>query len=808
MKRRILFVSDAPTFAQGESLLAMAQSLDPSLFEVHFAAPYWDESLFRNASFTFWPIDTFFGESSDGWDSGLWEEDNLLRDVLPDLVIGHGRLSLCVSAPSAGVPLIHIGCSGPGVKVPSLNRARRKRGLPPLNDCVVFQANENWALMPNAAGVVPLEVSPSPHRFQDFLVAAQIPHPPLRGTFPQEGKEIKEFPSPLGRGQGEGAEPLHFLKDFSVPVHRKSVRKAVPQVVPARLRRVAEEAPDKPAFWGLAERQRGESPLTYAQVWSTVQSLAAGLLECGLQKGERVGFLAGVDPGWELFHHAVLLAGGVVVGLDLHEAPERVLGAARESGIRGWIVQNEQVINDWPALWTTPHRFIVLLHSDTPGGTSPRWISLTSLLDRHRGTSFSSPPPTPDDLATVIFTSGTTGEPRGIAYSHAQLVHAIRAIGRATHQLPAGFQAVCWLPLSNLFQRIVNLCSIERMSAITFVPNPRDLVDSLPLIRPTILIGVPRFFEKLESGIRKTVSQQSRLRRAVFHFALECRALCERWRLNKKAGRFFLGPVVRVFDGVAARRVRQSLGGELAYLVSGSAPINPKTIEFFSGLGLPILEAYGTSENAIPIALNRPDAYCPGTVGRPLAPNDVRISEDGEVLVKGPSVFSGYWNKPKDPSLFHGAYLRTGDEGQWVGAGFLRLTGRRSDIIKTSTGRRVAPGPIEEKFKEIPFVDQALVVGNGRKGPVLVVSLKEGTPSGGPSPLSEALTKTTGLLPPLSRPLGIYVLNRPFSLENGELTANLKLRRRNIEERLAPVLDKLYASIETADRDGPPIWFD
>lgn len=365
-----------------------------------------------------------------------------------------------------------------------------------------------------------------------------------------------------------------------------------------------------------------------------------------------------------------------------------------------------------------PPRFIVCLDTPDPAQVAAPTLSFRELLTRHQGIPFELPFPSPDNLATLIFTSGTTGEPRGVAYTHAQLVHAVRSIARAYRQLPN-----------------------------------------------------------------------------------------ERWRLNKKAGRFFLRPLVPVLDGVAARRVRQSLGGKLAFLVSGSAPLNEATFRFFSGLGVPILEAYGTSENAIPIALNRPDAFCPGTVGRPLAPNDVRLSEDGEVLVKGPCVFSGYWNRPQDPALFQGAYLRTGDEGHWVGAGFLKLTGRRSDIIKTSTGRRLAPGPLEEKFKEIPFVDQAVIVGNGRKGPVLILSLKEGiSAKEGARRVSDVLKEKARLLPLLSQPVGILVLNRPFSIHQGELTANMKLRRRAIESSFAAVLDKLCASAESPSPAGPVIW--
>ncbi|MBL0057930.1 MAG: AMP-binding protein [Elusimicrobia bacterium] len=502
-----------------------------------------------------------------------------------------------------------------------------------------------------------------------------------------------------------------------------------------------------------------------------------------------------------------------MVGLDLHDAPDRVRNAAQQSDIKAWVVQNEKVLADWPGLFEGA-RLVLLLNDPPTLPPGDQVIPYRRLLD---GPALSPVPwPNPDDLATLIFTSGTTGEPKGVPYTHRQLTHAVRAIARAYRGLPEGFQSLCWLPLSNLFQRMVNLCAMERGAVITFVPHPNQLVESLPLVRPELLIGVPRFYEKLEAGIRNAVAAKPWGVQALFRWSLAVGAAYRTGRHAHNTLRFFLWPLYQTLDGLVLRVVRQRFGGRLRYLVSGAAALNPKTIQFFWGLGLSTLEAYGTSENAIPIALNRPGAFAFGTTGQPLGPNEVQIGPDREVLVKGPSLFTGYWNQPREASLFQGSYFRTGDEGRWEPGGFLKLLGRLSEIIKTSTGRRLAPGPIEHHFKAVPFVDQAVVLGNGRKGPALLVTIDPSrlglteNAEGGFSPalkekVEKDLVDQAARLPSLSQPLGILVLHRAFSVLRGEITSNLKIRRRAIEHHYGSILDTLYE--EAVGASGPTVWF-
>ncbi|MBK8651741.1 MAG: AMP-binding protein [Elusimicrobia bacterium] len=588
------------------------------------------------------------------------------------------------------------------------------------------------------------------------------------------------------------------------------------QTLTERLRRQAERSPDRPAHWGWPQRQNGEPPLSYGDLWGRVQSLAAALSDRGLQKGERVGFLSGVDPAWESLHMAVLLAGGAVVGLDINDAPDRLRAAARLADVRAWVVQDAKTLMEFRDLIPERgNRFVVLIRADEPAGPGQGAEAFVSLLNAYRGRTFAGAPPAPGDLATVIFTSGTTGEPKGIPYTHRQLVHAVRAIARAFHVLPVGFESLCWLPLSNLFQRIVNLCAVERAALLTFIPSPHQLMEAVPAVRPTLLIGVPRFFEKVEAGVQKSIAERPRWVRALFRAAQATGTIYQRSRSSGHKARFVLWPLFVILDWAVLRAVRERFGGRLRFLVSGAAPLGLKTMEFFEGLGLLVLEAYGTSENAIPLAMNRPWSFRFGTVGRPLGPNEVEIASDHEVMVKGPSLFAGYWAGATPPPRFEGAFYRTGDEGRWENGGFLRLIGRRSEFLKTSTGRRVTPGPIEQWFKELPFVDQAVVLGNGRKGPALLVTLDAQALGASGTQLSsdqearaaEVLRAHAARLPPLARPLGILALNRAFSVVRGEITANLKLRRGIIEDHYRTALDDLYDRAVVDAPEGPPLFF-
>ncbi|MDD2336993.1 MAG: AMP-binding protein, partial [Geobacteraceae bacterium] len=426
------------------------------------------------------------------------------------------------------------------------------------------------------------------------------------------------------------------------------------------------------------------------------------------------------------------------------------------------------------------------------------------------------------DPATIVFTSGTTGAPKGVLYTHEQVVLACSSILNTFDDINIDSNLVCWLPLSNLFQRIVNICAISSGASTYFIENPRDLIPQLTVINPHLLIGVPRFFEKVHEGITAEIRKKTFLVRKVIDWAISVGAdnACA-LRMMQELG-FLKRICYRVADFLILNRIRSIVGKKLKFFVSGSAPMPIWLLEWFHAIGIVVLEAYGTTENIIPIAMNRPHSFKFGTVGTTLPGNEVVIAEDGELLVKGKGVFHGYHQEETQNSpLLTNGYLATGDYAEIERDGFITLKGRKSEIFKTSTGHRIAPVGIESCLRRIAYVENAVVFGAGRKFPIALVSIaidalpryfqaveplsgKDG-PKLHPNFLDSIRTDLEEELAPLpqhQRPAGIVITTDPFTIAGGELTANLKLRRKNVEQKYQVYLERMYREMEKSGRNS------
>jgi long-chain acyl-CoA synthetase len=355
------------------------------------------------------------------------------------------------------------------------------------------------------------------------------------------------------------------------------------------------------------------------------------------------------------------------------------------------------------------------------------------------------------------------------------------------------------LPLANLFQRVIDFCAAARGAETWLVADPTRIVALLPSIRPSVFVATPRFFEKFHEGLVRQVHSRGVLAAGLLEWALRQRVVSDGRR----------APFRRLQAGLAdrcvLRRLRQVLGGEVRFLISGSAPLPVWLIEHFEAMGLPVLEAYGLSENVVPVALSRLADRQPGTVGRPVGDNELRLAPDGEVLVRGGGVFNGYLGQPA-----HGApldaqgFLHTGDLGRFDIQGRLQLIGRKCEVFKTSTGRKVAPAAWEAALKRIHGIDQALVMGAGRKLVVALVLPTREEASSLPDEAARlvwcaAIARQAAIAVAPGerlRPAGLLVRFEPLSLERGEITPNLKLRRAAIEAGLTSALDALYGLIE------------
>lgn len=576
-----------------------------------------------------------------------------------------------------------------------------------------------------------------------------------------------------------------------------------PAILTDWYRRRADEAPTAPAYHSLVEGR------WQATDWSSfvreAERFAARLSALGLGPGGRLGIMAPTGLDWELAQVGALSCGAAIVGLDAHDQAARLAEIIAVGELTALVVGDVAAYARLPKEARAGLRFVLCLgDAAAPGESEARWITRAE-FELLEGES-PSRGPTPDTVATIIFTSGSTGAPKGIAYTHAQVCLAIEGILDAFPDITARDRLVCWLPLSNLFQRMINFCAAGRGAQTYFVADPRNIVTLLPSIRPQVFIAVPRFFEKLNDGIEQQLATRPAWARTIVAWALRAGDDCARVRRGGERPNLADSLRGALADRLVLHKLRSLLGGEIRFMVSGSAPFPRWLLERFHAMGLLVLEAYGLSENVVPIALNRVDDYAFGSVGRVVAGNELCIADDGEVLVRGAGVFTGYLGAPGVDSPLDGAgFLHTGDLGELDAAGRLRLTGRKSEVFKTSTGRKIAPTAVESRLKQIAGLDHVVVFGAARKAIVALVTPAPEVLAGLSDTaawrdwargLARRVNELTAEDNEYLRPAGLLVYRGAFTIDGGELTSNLKLRRKQIEQRHQGALDALFARLE------------
>jgi len=549
---------------------------------------------------------------------------------------------------------------------------------------------------------------------------------------------------------------------------------------------------------------------TWAETLVRVRQLARRLRNAGICHGERVAVVLGLSPAWEWVQLAVLSQGGVVVGIDLSEARGNLARMVEVAGITAVVAQTEAHAEPVSASAGAALRWMLVLQKSS---VPESWEFLDA--DRDAETTMELPRVAAWDIATVVFTSGTSGTPKGIAYTHGQLSEAVSAISKTFPEVRCRDRLVCWMPMSNLFQRMVNLLGLYVGASVYFVAQPSSLLDSLSVIQPCVLVAVPRFYEKLYAGIMQKVAELPRLQCAMILMALR---VGDKWAEAVRNGSKpklsirFLYPLC---DAAVLRRLRAPLGTALRYLVSGSAPMPPDLLKRLHAMGLLVLEAYGLTENVIPIAANRFYDYRLGTVGKALPGNELQIAADGELLVRGPGVFSGYLGFGNGDGGFTAeGFYRTGDFATIDNAGFITLLGRKSDIIKTSTGRRISPWEIEGRLEGVEEIERPVVLGASQKHLIVVATrvqpasmtfCDETKLEACLTVLAARIRDRVASLPPYKRPLGMLLLSEPFSVAGGELTANLKLRRHVVSGKYQDEIAALYAFVESEAGERDPV---
>lgn len=573
--------------------------------------------------------------------------------------------------------------------------------------------------------------------------------------------------------------------------------------LPSLLAERAQGTPASPAQWALGQNGawRATSWRDYFNAASRAASLLRGL---GLKPGDHIGIMAPSRVEWDIAQMGALAAGATVVGIDMHEHDARLAEMLDMTHLTALVVSEESVLARLPVATRHRLRFVISLAPVAGASGAVHW---DTLMERAFAGAEWVNHASPDDHALIVFTSGTTGAPKAIAYTHRQVCLACDAILEAFSDIEAGSRLACWLPLSNLFQRMINFCAIARGGETYYVADPRDIMRHVPRIAPQVFLAVPRFYEKFHAGIQERVQSGPRWRRRLFDMAMDnARTLAVARHTGSR--RSLLRRLTHaLLDALVLRRVRAVLGGHIRFLVSGSAPMPNWLLENFDALGMPVYEAYGMSENIVPISANRPGAVKPGSVGKPLRHNRIRIAEDGELLVRGPGVFSGYLGEPPAARTADG-YFPSGDYAQQDVHGFITLTGRKSEIFKTSTGRRIAPVGIENRITRLPYVEQAVVIGANQ--PLLIaiawIASDRFVAEGG---LLQAAVRiradvraAVAELPDYQQPAGLILSGRMPAIGRGEMTSNLKLRRKQIETNYAAEIEQLYRLLQNKSENS------
>ncbi|HVB58301.1 MAG TPA: long-chain fatty acid--CoA ligase [Candidatus Acidoferrales bacterium] len=566
----------------------------------------------------------------------------------------------------------------------------------------------------------------------------------------------------------------------------------------------------------------GWQPISANEMLRRVAGLCKALFELGIRAGDRVAIFAPNCPEWHIADFGIQGIGGVTVPIYFNESPDRLTYILDDSGARIVITSGEaqaQKIGECRARLTTVEQVIC---AGAPANVKGEILNYETLIATATDAEIGEyrrhcADVSAGQLATIIYTSGTTGEPKGVMLNHSNLSsNALDALEQ--YEFRPSDLSLSFLPLSHVYERVMDYGYIFRGISVAYLERMEDVAQALLEVQPTMTAAVPRFFEKMYANIIEKGHREKGVKRQLFDWALRAAAKAAPWRVYGK--RVSAGTKLqwRCADALVYSKIRAGVGGRIRTFVSGSAPLAPELAEFFWSVNLPVYQGYGLTETSPIVAANLPIANKVGTVGRPIPHVEVRIAEDGEILVKGPCVMQGYYRKPDQTREVFTAdgWLCTGDIGRLDEDGYLIITDRKKELLKTAGGKFVAPAPIENLLKASAFISNAMVVGDKRKFvSVLIVpnfaaieaeARKAGREPPVPSQmvsdpwvrdlLSGEIERVTSSLAQYEKPKRFALLAQDFSYASGELTYTLKLKRRVIEQRYEDVIERLYADVE------------
>jgi len=565
----------------------------------------------------------------------------------------------------------------------------------------------------------------------------------------------------------------------------------------------------------LQREALGWIPISSSELYRNVVGVSRALESWGIRKGDRVAILSENRPEWTTTDFAALALGAVTVPIYSTQTAEQTAFLLNDSGARIVVVStNNQLEKILTIQSHTPaERIIVMDRVETAHAVHIQTLMLQGPTGRDPEFDARSRTVTAGDLATIIYTSGTTGTPKGAMLTHGNMASNIACSLESFDLGEHEELSVSFLPLSHVTARHVDFALLLRGVILAYCPDLARLSQALMEVKPTIFVAVPRVYEKIrQQVILKAVGFP---KKSIYNWALKVGRAHRAEILNSSQPTSLLW---KIANHLVFSKVRAGMGGRAYEFISGGAPLGRELAEWYADIGIRIHEGYGLTETSPVIAVNNPKDHKLGTVGKPLSNVEVRIADDGEVLVRGPSIFQGYWNRPDETrDAFSDGWFKTGDIGHLDSDGFLSITDRKKDLIKTSGGKFIAPQPIENSLKLNPLIGTAVVLGDRRKFPAALISphfpvledwaranhLEFATRQelvGHPKVqalyegIVEELNKNLARFERLKR---VLLVPEEFSAADGTLTHTFKVRRRGIESRYCKLIDDMYAKAET-----------
>jgi long-chain acyl-CoA synthetase len=566
----------------------------------------------------------------------------------------------------------------------------------------------------------------------------------------------------------------------------------------------------------------GWKSITAKEMLRRVAGLSKALGELGIKSGDRVAIFAPNCPEWHIADFAIQGVGAASVPIYFNESPDRLVYIMNDSGARIVFTSGEaqaRKITECRDRITALEHVIAITPLSDVSGEILRYETLIATAGdadvadyRKRAAEISS-----RELLTIIYTSGTTGEPKGVMLTHSNVSSNV-IDSLSDYDLSPSDVALSFLPLAHVYERTVDYGYLFRGVPLAYVEQMESVPQALLEVKPTLAAAVPRFFEKIYSNIVEKGHRETGLKRRIFDWSLRVAEEAVPWRAYGKQPSLWTKQRWEIADRIVYSKIREGLGGRIRYFFSGGAPLAPELSEFFWSVNLPVLQGYGLTETSPVIASNVPGKNKVGTVGMPIPHVEVRIAPDGEILVKGPCVLQGYYHKPEETreAVTSDGWFHTGDIGRLDADGYLVITDRKKELLKTAAGKFVAPAPIENLLKQSPFVTNAIVVGDKYKFvSVLIVpnfaaiereARKQNKDSASLSQMisdpwvrdlfSREIERLTSSLAQYEKPKRFALLEQDFTFANGEMTYTLKMKRRVIEDHYKDLIAKLYADVE------------